>query len=64
MRLLTIFALVLAGCATAAAESTAEARVRRPRPRGVAWDARPLDALLAEAGRAGKRVVVDFAAEW
>jgi len=64
MRWLALWTLGIAGCAAATAESTAEARGHRPRPRAVAWDPRPVDALLAEARGSGKRVVVEFSAVW
>lgn len=64
MRTAALVAFVVAGCAAAAAESTAEARGRRPRPRAVAWDARPLPDVLADAARRHERVVVEFSAVW
>jgi hypothetical protein len=60
----TALAVLLFGCAGAAAPSAAEARRRPPRPRAVVWDERPLETLLAEASRSGTRVVVDFWARW
>ncbi len=59
-----VLALLLIGCAGAATPAPAEARRRPARPRAVVWDERPVDVLVAEAGRTGKRLVIDFWAEW
>lgn len=64
MRPLVLSLAVLSGCAAATTPVAADARVRPRAPARVRWDGRPLEALLAESARTGKRVVVDFYAQW